>query len=192
MLAYLVKLIKKNDSTLLDLNDDVKSVEKAESVILDALQADLKQLVKELEDVKASSKKAGDKHRGDDGKLVNPQIKKTLSELKEQKTNVREVSGVKFYNQMEHDIEHTPMEIFSLEAESFVSKVTKKINQTQENFSTVLHYFGEDEKMTTSDFFGTLKKFFLVFDTVKDNVERQELIRVSDCAKRLIQVLMII
>lgn len=150
--------------------------------MLDALQVDLKQLVKELEDVKKSSKKAGDKHRGEDGKVVNPQIKKTLSELKEQKTSVREVSGVKFYNQMEHEIEHTPMEIFSLEAEAFVSKASEKINQTQENFNTVLNYFGEDEKMTTSDFFGTLKKFFLVFDSVKDNVERQEVIRVSHFA----------
>lgn len=159
--------------------DDVDSVEKAENVMLDVLQGDLKQLVKELDRVKEAAKKAGDEHRGEDGKLVNPNIKKTLTELREQKTFVRQVSGVKFYNQMEYDIEHTPMEIFSLEAEEVVKKASQKIDLTQKSYVAVLHYFGEDEKMTTTDFFGTLKKFFISFGVAKDVVEREEVIKVS-------------
>lgn len=168
----------KNDADLLKFKDDVISVEKAENVILDALQGDLKGLLKELESVKEASKRAGDKLRGDDGKLVNPTIKKTLQELKEQKTHVREICGVKFFNQMEHDVEYTPMEIFTHQAEEISKEASEKIKQTQQSFVAVLHYFGEDEKMSTSDFFGTLKKFFMAFETAKDSVERLEVIRV--------------
>ena len=67
----------KNDGDLLNFKDDVISVEKAENVVLDALQGDLKELLKELDSVKDASKTAGEKQRGDDGKLVNPTIKKT-------------------------------------------------------------------------------------------------------------------
>lgn len=159
--------------------DDVHSVEKADNVVLDALQADLKQIDNELEFVKTASKKAGDNLRGDDGKLVNVQIKKSLNELKEQKTSVREVSGVKFFNQMEHEIEFTPMETFALSAEDVVKSATTKLDRTKESFVAVLKYFGENEKMTTSDFFGTLKKFFIAFHLSKDQVEREEANRVS-------------
>ena len=179
MLAYLIKLIKKNDADLLLYKDDVDSVAKAENVMLDAMQGDLKQLVKEVERIKDAAKKAGDAQRGDDGKLVNSQMKITLNELREQKTTVRQVSGIKFYNQMEHDVEHTPMEIFSFQAEGVTNGALKRIKETQESYVSVLHYFGEDDKMTTSDFFGTLKKFFLAFEAVKDDVERQEENRVS-------------
>lgn len=179
VLAYLVKLIKKNDPDLLKFKDDVNSVEKAENVMLDALQADLKQLIGELDTVKQASKKAGDSVRGEDGKLINPQMKKTLRELKEQKTHVREVSGVKFYNQLVHDIELTHMELFAIHSEQIVVTASKKVDQTKENFVSALHYFGEDEKMTTSDFFGTLKKFFIAFDSSRDQVERLEEIKVS-------------
>jgi hypothetical protein len=179
VLVYLVKLIKKNDPGLLEVKDYVTSVQEAEKVMLDVLSGDLKQLGKEIKMVKESSKKAGDKHRGEDGKLINPQIKKTLHELREQKTMVRQVSGVKFYNQMEHDIEHTPMEMFVLEAEQLVNRALEKIGETQNSFVAVLHYFGEDEKMTTPDFFGTLRKFFIAFEAAKDHCEKQDLIRVS-------------
>ena len=169
----------KNDVDLLKFKDDVKSVEKAENVILETLESDLKQLLKELDLVKEASKRAGDKQRGKDGKLVNMAIKKTLQELKEQKTHVREISGVKFFNQMEHEIEQTPMELFTLQAEEIANEATYKIVETKKSFADVLLYFGEDEKMSTADFFGTLKKFFIAFETAKENVDRQEVIRVS-------------
>lgn len=168
----------KNDGDLLNFKDDVISVEKAENVVLDTLQGDLNELLKELDSVKDASKRAGEKQRGDDGKLVNPTIKKTLQELREQKTHVREICGVKFFNQMEHDVEYTPMEIFTHQAEEVAKGASEKIKETQQSFVAVLHYFGEDEKMSTSDFFGTLKKFFMAFEAAKDSVERLEVIRV--------------
>lgn len=178
-MVYLVKLIQKNDSNLLNFKDDVRSVEKAENIMLDSLQGDLKQVVKELSRVKRASKEAGDKYRDEDGKLINPQMKKSLKELREQKTQIRMVSGVKFYNKMEHPIEHTPMEIFALQAEELVDEASSKIESTHGSFVAVLNYFGENDKMTTSAFFGTLKKFFNAFNAAKDHVERLEVIRVG-------------
>ncbi len=178
VLAYLVKLIMKNDADLLNFKEDVISVDKAENVILEALESDLKQLLKELDLVKKASKKAGDKQRDGDGKLVDPEIKKTVQELKEQKTHGQQIS-------MEDDIEYTPMELFTLQAEKVANAAADKIEETKKSFVAVLNYFGEDEKMSTSDFFGTLKKFFMAFGVTKESVDRQEVIRVSFCSNFL-------
>ncbi len=142
--------------------------------MLDGLLGDLKQLKKELDGVKETATAEGERHRGEDGKLVNPDIKMTLAELKEQKTSVRDVDGVKFYNQMEHPVEYIPMEIFVQSAVSQVDESTNKLEEVQTSFGSVLHYFGEDEKMPTTDFFGTLFAFLESFDAAKVFVEKQE------------------
>ena len=156
--------------------------------MLDSMMADLKQLEVELEKVKAAGKSEGDKLRGDDGKLINPNIKMTLAELKEQKTRVRVIDGVKFYNQMEHELlEYIPMEMFTQNAEYQVMEASEKVKEVQKGFVSVLNYFGEDDKMTSTDFFGTLSTFLQSFDGEKDCFERQEDIRIRDEKRLAIQ-----
>ena len=179
MLQYLVKLIKKNDPELLRFKEDVLSVEKAKGMMLDALIKDLEDIKKEVECVKIAAKNAGDKQRNAEGKLINPVVRKSLKELKEQKTNVRELNGIKFYNQMQQDVELSPMEIFALTAEDKIEKACEQIEVARKKFVSVLTYFGEDEQMKSSDFFGTLWMFIGLFDGAQDFVERQENLRVS-------------
>ena len=156
--------------------------------MLDSMMTDLKQLEVELEKVKAAGKSEGDKLRGDDGKLINPNIKMTLAELKEQKTRVRVIDGVKFYNQMEHELlEYIPMEMFTQNAEYQVMEASEKVKEVQKGFVSVLNYFGEDDKMTSTDFFGTLSTFLQSFDGEKDCFERQEDIRIRDEKRLAIQ-----
>jgi hypothetical protein len=179
VLQYLVRLIKKNDAELLRFKEDVLSVEKAKGMMLDGLIKDVDEVKKEVESVLKSAKNAGDKQRNPEGKLINPVIRKSLKELKEQKTNVREVNGIKFYNQMQHEIELSPMEIFALTAEHKIEIACEQIEVAQQKFLSVLNYFGEDEQMKSSEFFGTLWKFIGLFDGAQDFVERQENLKVS-------------
>ena len=184
MLQYLVKLIKKNDPELLRFKEDVLSVEKAKGMMLDALIKDLEDIKKEVECVKIAAKNAGDKQRNAEGKLINPVVRKSLKELKEQKTNVRELNGIKFYNQMQQDVELSPMEIFALTAEDKIEKACEQIEVARKKFVSVLTYFGEDEQMKSSDFFGTLWMFIGLFDGAQDFVERQENLKVSLLQRR--------
>ena len=177
-------MINKNDPELLKVKDEIASIEKAKGVMLDSMMADLKQLKGELEKVKATAKSEGDKHRGEDGKIINPDIKMSLAELKEQKTSVRMIDGVKFYNQMEHALEYTPMEMFTQGAEYQVMEEAGRVEEVKNGFVSVLDYFGEDEKMTSIDFFTTMSTFLQSFDSEKDFFERQEEIRIRD-EKRL-------
>lgn len=179
MLQYLIKIIKKNDPELLDVKSEIASISKAKAVILDGLLGDLKLMTSELELVRKTSNKEGERHRGEDGKIINPNIKMTLAELKEQRTRVREIEGIKFYNQMQRDIEYTPMEIFVQSADDQLAIAMNDLDEAQKAFESVLNYFGEDEKMPTSDFFGTLFAFLESFETAKEHVERLETIRVS-------------
>lgn len=172
-------MIKKNDSDLLDVKSEIASISKAKAVVLEGLLGDLKLMTSELEIVRATAQKEGERHRGEDGKIINPKIKMTLAELKEQRTRVREIEGIKFYNQMQHDIEYTPMEIFVQSADDQLAVAMNELDEAQKEFESVLNYFGEDEKMPTSDFFGTLFSFLESFETAKDHVDRLESIRVS-------------
>ncbi len=184
MLQYVIKVINKNDPELLKVKDEIASIEKAKSVMLDAMVGDLNQIKNELEKVKATAKSEGEKYRGEDGKLINSDIKMTLAELKEQKTSVRVIDGVKFYNQMEHAIEYTPMEFFTQSAEYQVMQESDRVGDVKKNFASVLEYFGEDEKMTSTDFFDTMSTFLQSFDTARDFFERQEANRIKE-EKRL-------
>lgn len=178
-MQYLIKVIKKNDPELLDVKSEIASISKAKSVVLDGLLNDLNSMISELKFIKDVAEKEGDRHRGDDGKIINSKIKITLAELKEQRTRVREVDGVKFYNQMQHDIEYTPMEIFVHHAENALQILLRDLAEAQEAFKSVLNYFGEDDRMPTVDFFGTLYSFLESFEKAKEHVDRMEYMRVS-------------
>ena len=140
--------------------------------MLDTLNADLKSMKDDLDRVIELARKEGDRHRGEDGKLINSQIKKSLSELKGQSDDSRGVE------ESEHTVELTPMELFAVGAEKDMKNAFEKADEMKIKFSSTLEYFGEDAKMSSSDFFGTLNKFINAFGISTDFVEKQEQTRV--------------
>jgi hypothetical protein len=184
VLQYVIKVINKNDPELLKFNDEIISIEAAKDVMLESVISDLKQIQIELDKVKVIAKQEGDKYRDKEGKLTNPDMRITLSQLKEQKTYNRVIDGVKFYNQMERDTEFTPMEIFTQTAEYSTILASDKIKDAREKFSSLLSYFGEDENMSTTDFFGTLSNFRKTFEYEKELYEKQEAIRIRDMKRQ--------
>jgi hypothetical protein len=174
-LQYLVKLVKENDPSLAEFKHDIGSVPDAEGVVLDGLVADTKILSQELEKVVETAKSEADRleEKGLLGKM-------SVSELSEQRTEIRQISGLPHYNKIDHITGRTPMERFSLRAAALVDSAKGTIDDLKNMYSGVLHYFGEDENMPSNEFFGTMKKFILEFNLASEQVEKMEKARVSD------------
>ena len=81
---------------------------------------------------------------------------------------------------MEHALEYTPMGFFSQNAENKVTDLCNQMEETQKKFAELLEYFGEDEKMTSTDFFGTLNRFTESFKVAKDYVEHQTKMKLQE------------
>lgn len=71
-----------------------------------------------------------------------------------------------------------PMEKFMTRAQASIKSAFERIEEASKRFSSVLKYFGEDEKMTSADFFGTIKKFIGQFDATLELVNRLDAIKV--------------
>ena len=112
--------------------------------------------------------------------------KLSLSELKEQRTNVRTLSGVSQFNQVDHLTGRTPMERFSLHAKTLIDDAFELTSQVQDKFKKLLQYVGEDEKMASNEFFGTLKRFIIDFNNANQIVQKEETMRVSSMKKLII------
>lgn len=68
----------------------------------------------------------------------------------------------------------TPMEVFTITAKKDVEKALTRLDDLKESYKGVLQYFGEDEKMASNEFFGTLQKFIVEFLKAADQVEKEE------------------
>lgn len=111
VLHYVVKLVKKNDETLLSFQIDLGHVIPAESVLLDTVVGDIKGIENELEDVvEIVSKEAERLEKA--GELPKP----TLADLVEQKSVVQHVGCVPQFNKISHLTGRTSMERFALNA----------------------------------------------------------------------------
>jgi len=162
-LQYLVKLVKQNDEELLKFKKDMEYVEKAKGVVLGALSDEMKQMKEELEQVKVVAKSEGERKRG--------------SKSSQKLTKKQEDSASDRENLLTEDL--TPMEIFVGKAEKDVYEAFNKANDTNKKFISLLEYFGEDPKMPSSDFFGTLDKFINAFEVSQGYVEKQEQARLK-------------
>jgi hypothetical protein len=183
VLEYLVKLVRENDMSLLDFKLDIETVPIAQNIVLDGLVADTKVLKDELQLVYETAKSEAD-YLAAEGRL----LEMSLSELKEQRTELREIDGTAHYNKVEHKSGRTPMERFSILSQRKVDKALADLIELKDNYSKVLAYFGEDQGMPSNDFFGTLQKFILEFKTAAEKVDVIERQRVSllDCAKLML------
>eukprot|EP00804_Cyclotella_cryptica_P000890 CCRYP_001117-RB/>CCRYP_001117-RB protein AED:0.15 eAED:0.22 QI:0/1/0.78/1/1/0.92/14/0/3367 len=170
VLQYLVKLVKVNEPDLLKVHAEMPSICPAESVIVDGLISELKDLSERLKNVKETAVAEGNRYR--DTKVAS--LSGTaLDRLKQQRTKIKEIEGVNMYNQTESS-ELTPMEKFVAYAEKRTSEALARTDEVQELFKGVLTYFGEDPAMTSTDFFGTLNKFVGALDAAFEVVKRLE------------------
>ena len=161
--------MKQNDESLLEFKDDIESVPAAQGVILDGLVNDVKVLGDEIAQVHETAKNEADRLEKD-GKLR----KISLAELSEQRTEVRQISGLPHYNKIDHLTGRTQMERFANRATVIVDNTAAALADLQKTYAGVLTYFGEDEKMPSNEFFGTMKKFVLEFKNATEEVEKQE------------------
>jgi ElaB/YqjD/DUF883 family membrane-anchored ribosome-binding protein len=167
-------VVKRNDESLIEFHKDLPHTNDSVNIILDSLCSDIKALKDDLEKVFKTSQEQADE-------LLDLGItsKLSLSELKEQKTNVRSLSGVSQFNQVDHLTGRTPMERFCLHAKASIDEAYELTSQVQVKFRSLLQYFGEDEKMASNEFFGTLKRFISDFNNANQIVQKEENMRVS-------------
>jgi hypothetical protein len=164
-----VKLVKKNDEDLLSFSADLASVTAAESVLLDALNSDVKSIGEELTSVHETVKVEAE--RLEQLGELKPM---SLADLAEQRTAVQHVGFVPQYNKIDHLTGRTSMERFTLNAKVACEQATDSINNVKKKYATLLEYFGEDEQMLSSDFFGTLRRFMLEWKKAVEQVEAIE------------------
>ena len=165
--------MKKNDEGLLSFESDLSSVIPAESVLLDTVVGDLRLLQEELTDViKIVSKEAEALEKA--GKAP----KLTLAELIEQKSLVQNVGGVPQFNKITHLTGRTSMERFSMNAQVACEQAIESVENVKTKYLLVLGYFGEDETMSTGDFFGILRRFMAEWKKATLQVEKIERLQV--------------
>ena len=164
-----MKLVKKNDESLLSFESDLIHVIQAESVLLDAVSADVRAIGEELKNVLETVRKEAQQLE-EAGKLR----KMSLSELVEQKTMVHHIGIVPQFNKMSHLSGRTPMERYILNAKIACEQAAESIESVQKKYALVLEYFGEDEKMATGDFFGILRRFMAEWKKAVEQVNNIE------------------
>ena len=170
VLHYVVKLVKKNDESLLYFENDLGHVILAESVVLDTITGDLKVLQNELTEVIKIVTKDADRleKSGEVAKL-------TLAEMVEQKSLIQHIGeGPQQLKTTSHLTGRTPMERFSMNAKVACEQAHESINSVQAKYHLVLEYFGEDEKISTGDFFGILRRFMTEWKKAIIQVEKIE------------------
>ncbi|GAX16884.1 hypothetical protein FisN_5Hh257 [Fistulifera solaris] len=179
VLQYLIKVVKRNDESLIEFHKDLPHTNDSVNIILDSLCSDIKALKDDLEKVFKTSQEQADE-------LLDLGItsKLSLSELKEQKTNVRSLSGVSQFNQVDHLTGRTPMERFCLHAKASIDEAYELTSQVQVKFRSLLQYFGEDEKMASNEFFGTLKRFISDFNNANQIVQKEEKMRLREMKRQ--------
>ena len=172
---YLAKLVKKNDESLLGFQDDLTTVRHAENIILDSVASDIKNIEADLEKVhNTASEEAARLEAAGELKPFS------LSDLKELKTTVYTIDKVSHFNKVDHHSGRTPMERFALNSQDALKQATKKINKLKKKYADLLMYFGEDEKMASNEFFGTMRRFIEEFQKANDEVEKLEMARIKE------------
>jgi hypothetical protein len=164
-----VKLVKKNNESLLTFSNDISSIIPAESVLLDAVGSDVKALGEELVGVHTTVQ--AEAQRLEEAGELKPM---SLEDLKEQKTTPRQVGNIAQFNKIDHHTGRTSMERFTVNAHYSCEQANASIEDVKKKYIALLNYFGEDENMATSDFFGILRRFMREFQKAVDQVEAIE------------------
>jgi Formin Homology 2 Domain len=174
VLAYLAKLVKENDATLLRFQEDLSTVRHAENIVLDSLASDIKNVEVELAKVHATA--AEEAARLEAAGELKPF---SLSDLKELKTSVYTIENVPHFNKVSHQSGRTPMERFALNSQDALKQASKKIEKLKKKYRRLLLYFGEDDNKPSNEFFGVMRRFIEEFQKACDDVEKMEAAKVS-------------
>lgn len=169
VLHYVVKLVKKNDVSLISFDSDLAHVIPAESVILDGVSSDVKSIGQELDGVLDIVSREAQRLE-EAGELR----KMSLAELVEQKTMIHHVGIVPQFNKISHLTGRTSMERFTLNAKMACEQASELLESVQKKYAMVLGYFGEDENMATADFFGILRRFMAEWKKAVEQVNKIE------------------
>jgi hypothetical protein len=169
VLHYFVKLLKRNDESLLEVHNDLLNVKAAELVILDNLSVDIQALKDEIRPVLETVTL-----QADELEALGQLTAMTLKELSEQKTSIKAIAHVPQYNKVEHHTGRTPMERFSRYADSRIDDALAYSQAVKDKFSHLLDYFGEDRNKASNEFFGILNKFLAEFKSAMEQVDKEE------------------
>ena len=179
-----MKLVKKNDESLLSFESDIVHVIPAESVLLDSLISEVKAISDELDSVLEIVQKEAE--RLEEGGELR---KMSLTDLAEQKTMIQHVGTVPQFNKIAHLTGRTSMERFTLNAKVACDQAVESIENVKKKYAMVLGYFGEDENMATGDFFGILRRFMTEWKKATDQVQKIEKAEVSLQSCTLVNIL---
>jgi len=165
-LHYIVLIVQRNNELLLNFDDDIQGVIKAERVYWDQCVSDLEDVENQLENVRRISlyeakKKAGHrtpkKKDGDDDSIGDD---KGMS-LEEEVAALRS----------------TQTGLFTLSAIKGVSALRDKVDTTAAKFDKLLEFFGEHESATKKqpqELFAIFSKFARDFKKAKEEVARKQ------------------
>lgn len=153
-----MKLVRQNDESLLRVVDELKHAKNAKLVVLDNVQSDFNSLRTEIEPIRETVKAQAEKLE-EAGQIVQMSVK----ELSEQRTSIRSIDRVPQYNKIDHHTGRTPMERFIISAETKIVNALELTERVKDKFVNLLEFFGEDEGMPSSEFFGTLTRFLMEF-----------------------------
>lgn len=169
-----MKLVQRNDESVLGVAKDLLHAKDAELVVLDSLCGDVKTLKDEITPVYETAKKQADELEGK-GELKQLSSK----ELREQKTSIRNVANVPQYNKIDHLTGRTIMERFAINAKATIDDALDYTDTVREKFMKLLGYFGEDLGMPSNEFFKTWTQFMTEFGKAIEHVMLLEKMQVS-------------
>jgi hypothetical protein len=186
VLHYLVKVIRQTNRDIIKFQEDIESVVLAKGVAMDRLLASTKQLCQDSKTVSEIAAKHGDEYRKC---AIDPTQKVKVRDVKSQRASVKELRQMAtFINEEDVPIgktDTTHFERFGLFAKVELQKALGVIQGANQNYISVLEYYGADAKTPAADFFGAICQFILEFDQASVLVEREEEVKLNEVRRAL-------
>lgn len=154
---------------MIDFKEDLSHLKEAENIIMDSLCADIEALKSDIERIHVTVVAQAEAlaESGQSAPL-------SLEDLMHQRSNIRNIQNVPQYNKIDHLTGRTSMERFSLRAAASIADLVRLSENVRQKYVKLLEFFGEDEKMPSNDFFGTMNRFVLEFENSVEHVEQEE------------------
>lgn len=167
-LHYIVSIVQRNNTDLLEFGDDLGAVFEADKIYWDQCIADLEQVEHQLENVRKialyqSHQSHGYRLRK---KTRKDDPEESLTDDDEDLTLEEEVENLRA----------TPIGMFTLSAIKYISQLREKVECTKDMFKKLLEYFGEEESaMQPHELFSIIVRFCKDFEKAKlEVVEKQK------------------
>lgn len=165
-LEYVIRIVNRNNELLLRFEDDIPTVFKADKVSWEQCIGDLEEVENQLENVRRMALyQARHTHAYGLKKKSHKDDDESLSDAEEEFSLEEEVEALK----------STQIGLFTLSAIKYISALRDKVEETKYKFSSLLEYFGEDNKnKQPHEIFSTFVKFCRDFNQAKEHVFSEE------------------